>query len=189
MKKLFIPVIIIIFVFSSMLDSKVEEKKRFFLGVKAGLFISSDSDYKEIYGSSIFHPAFEFGYKALKDFFILFGFDCIRKTGTTPVLKEEAKSAQKVFSAGAGFIKALNEKFDIRIQAGGTLFSYNEEALGEEVSGSAFGFFIDGGLRYNMGEKFYTSFLLGFNSASDTANDIKLKLGGFKLALVLGVKF
>ncbi len=161
---------------------------KFFFSAKANLLFPSDSNYKDIYGSSVIFPGFEIGFKVIKDFYLLAGYEGFSKDGSTPVLDETAKSTQKVLLFGLGYWGELSDKMGYRIEIGGASFSYKEEAFGETVDGSKFGFFLDSGITHNLGKKFFVSLLLGYCSPSDEVNGVDIRLGGFKTSLGFGIK-
>lgn len=163
--------------------------KKFFIEVNGNFLFPGDSGYKDVYGSSLFYPGFEAGFKVVKDIYIFAGYGMIKDTGTTPVLGEEAKSSQNMISFGVGYSGEFSDKFGYRIGIGGVSFSYKEEALGEEVSGSKIGFLLKGGVFYNLGETFFISTSLGYSFASDTVNGVDIKLGGLQVLIGLGARF
>jgi len=163
--------------------------KKLFVEANGNFLFPSDSVYKDVYGSSVFYPGFEAGYKIVNNIYIFAGFEMLSVDGTTPVLEESAKSTQNIFSVGVGYAGDLSDKFGYRVELGGSSFSYKEEAFGEEVTGSKFGFLLKGGLSYDLSDSFYAAFFLGYSAASDNVDGTDIKLGGFKTSLGVGVKF
>jgi len=163
--------------------------KKLFVGVTGDFLSPSDGDYKEIYGSSVFYPGFEAGFLVVKNVYLKAGYEWFSKDGATPVLEEPSESYQKIITFGAGYLGSFSDTFGFRIEVGGASFSYEEKAFGETVDGSAFGFFLNGGVVYYLSDSFYLSGMLGYCSASDDVNGVDIKLGGVKLVLGLGIRF
>ncbi len=171
------------------LHSKQDNDNSLFFGVKGNFMFPSDSGFKNVYGSNLFYPGAEFGYKLKNNIYFVAGFDKFNKEGETPVLKEISLSEQKIFSLGAGYSKNISDRFYLRGDAGILSVSYEEKAFGEKITGSSFGFYIQGGAGMIFGKRFYLSTLAGYSAASDKIDDLSIKLGGFKISIILGVVF
>jgi hypothetical protein len=187
MKKILTIVLVILFSFTFAIGNGTGDKK-FFLSIKGNIISPSDSAYKDIYGSNVIYPGAEIGFKVFKDIYLLAGYEKFSKEGNTLVLDEIAKSTQNITFFGIGYWGSFSENFGYRAELGGISFSYKEEALEEVVKGSKMGFFINGGFVYNFGERFFTSLLLGYSSASDNIEGVDIKLGGFKSSIGVGIK-
>ncbi len=188
MKKstIFILVLVMSFVF---VFGEESGEKKLFVEVQTNLLLPSDSGYKDVYGSSVFYPGFEAGFKIINDYYIFVGYGILKTTGNTPVLEEEAKSTQQIFSLGLGYEGDFSKKFGYRVEVGGVSFSYKEEVFGEKVTGSKFGFLLKAGIVYFIGENLYISSFLSYETASDNIDGEDIKLGGFGALLGFGVKF
>lgn len=167
----------------------VDGQNKIFIEATGNFLFPSDSGYKDVYGSSLFYPGFEAGFKIVNNIYVFTGLEMLSAKGETPVLKVEAKSTQTIISAGAGLIGKMSGKMDYRVELGASSFSYKEEAFDEEVTGSKIGFLLKCGLTYDLFDRFYLGVFLGYNSASDSVDGVDIKLGGFKTSIGAGVKF
>lgn len=166
----------------------VNGENKVFIEANGNFLFPSDSGYKDVYGSSLFYPGFEAGFKIVNNIYIFAGFELLSAEGITPVLEEDAKSTQTILSAGVGYEGDLSDKLGYRVELGGSSFSYKEEAFDEEVTGSKIGFLLKTGLTYDLSDSFYLGIFLGYNSASDSVNGVDIKLGGFKASIGAGVR-
>ena len=188
MKKLIIIIISILIVLGGLFGES-DNTKSIFIGLKGNIMFPSDSGFKNVYGSNMFCPGAEFGFKLKNNIYFVAGFDIFKKDGETPVLKEISESEQTFISLGAGYIKNISDRFYLRGDAGILSISYEEKAFGEKITGSSFGFYLQGGAEMIFGERFYISSLAGYSSASDKIDDLSIKLGGLKISIILGVVF
>ncbi len=163
--------------------------ERLMISASGNYLLPSDKNFKDIYGKGLFYPELKAGFKVFKGLYLWAGYGFFSANGTTPVLKLEAKSSQKFLSGGAGYLINITKKFDFKIEMGLFYASYREESMGEEVSNSAIGYRIDGGVIFNLGRIFFVEISLGNLRASDTIDDIPVKLGGFRTGIGLGLKF
>lgn len=161
-----------------------------YLSLSANALFSSDSGYKDVYGSTIIYPEIEAGYKTYKDMFIFGGFGFFSKEGkTTGELQINTKSTQNILSFGVGYDFNLNEKIDILIRAGIARIGYKEEAMEQEVKGNKIGILLGSDLVYKFGKRFFTKATIGYMSAKDTIEGVDIKLGGFKVGIGVGLRF
>ena len=166
-----------------------DKSTRFTVQVNCGFFFSSDDNFKDVYGSTLFYPGIRAGYGITDCIYLWLGYGYLSKNGTTPLLEEEAKSTQHRIALGAGYRGDFSEKLGYRLQAGILYFSYKEEALGEEVSDSAIGFGLEGSLVLDLGGNFFGLVFLGYDYGTDDVGGVNIKLGGFKTGIGLGVRF
>jgi hypothetical protein len=115
------------------------------------------------------------------------GFATFTKNGKTPELQLPAKSTQNFFTAGLAYIAPVSGRLMVKVEAGAADVRYKEEALGLTVSGSKAGFYGGMGLLV-MSKVVFAGADLGYLSASGTAGDVKIKLGGARASLYLGVR-
>lgn len=149
---------------------------------------SSDSVYRQVYGSSEFYPEFKAGVKVFNNFYIWGGFGFLSSKGHTfPELNLDTKASKKYLSGGLGY--SGNGKITFRIEAGLLHVTWKEEAMDIKNNGSAFGFRIGGGIVYNWNPTFFTEISSAYLIASDTVDDISLKLGGFIAGVGVGIRF
>jgi len=153
----------------------------------------SDEDYKDTYGNGVFFPELKLDYQMGKNFSLWAGFGIISANGTTPVLGADAKSTQNLMSFGVGYNGDFSKKLGYKVELGAVYFSYKEEAMEVEVTGSAFGFRADAGVVYNITGTFFAEVIAGYLSANDTVTlegeDVDIKFGGLKAGIGLGIRF
>jgi len=188
MKKTLIIVLLVLFSVSLMGADKSDDKK-FFLSVNVNLLSPADGNYKDIYGSTVVYPGIEIGFRVFNKIYLLAGYEKISNDGKTPILDEIAKSTQNISYFGLRYRGSFSDKFGYLAELGGSSFSYKEEAFGEVVKGSKIGFFLNGGIDYDLGERFFVTFIIGYSSASDNIEGVKIKFGGLKSSLGFGIKF
>ncbi len=184
---LFTSFLAVLLLFSFFMNGFAGEK--FMFSISGNYLLPSDKNFKNIYGKGLFYPELKAGVKVFKGLYLWVGYGVFSVSGTTPVLGREAKSDQKFLSGGAGYILHITKKFDYKIELGLFQASYKEKSMGEELSDSAIGFRIDGGVIFNLGRIFYVEISLGYLEASDTIENFAVKLGGFRTGIGLGLKF
>lgn len=154
------------------------------------ILFPSDAGYRDTYGSARFYPEIRVAYAIKKGFFLYAAYGLLSASGTTPVLEAEASSTQHVLSLGGGIGGPLTGKLSYKAGLGLFLGLYKEKAMDVEVSGSAIGLRLDAGVCYSLTDKIGLQAGLGYLMASDkTDDDVKIKLGGFRLGAGVGYKF
>lgn len=148
----------------------------------------ADSAYRDIYGSQVWCPEFQAGVRLFKGLHVMGGFGTFSKNGTTPELGLPAKSTQSYFTAGLAYIATISKAFGLKLEAGAAQFSYKEEAMETSVSGSKLGFEAGLGILW-MGKTLLAGVNLGYLAASDTVDDVAIKLGGARGSVFIGVRF
>ncbi|NIM16940.1 MAG: outer membrane beta-barrel protein [Candidatus Aminicenantes bacterium] len=162
---------------------------RLMIVASANYFSPGDKDFKDFYGKGQFYPELKAGFKVSPKLYLWAGYGWFSAKETTPVLNLEAKAKQQFLSAGLGLLLKISSTFDYKVEAGLFFVSYKEEALGAEVSDSAIGLRLDNGVTFHMTRHLFVEFSIGFLTASDTIDDITVKLGGLKAGIGLGVLF
>ena len=147
-----------------------------------------DAGFKEIYGSGGIQPGLRAEAVVWKELSIYASYGYFSKKGTTPVLEEEAKTTQHSFSLGAAWRGALSGKAAWGIYAGLLHIRYQEEALGGKIKDSAMGIELGALLDYSLSDRIFLFPFLSYLTASDTIDDMKIKLGGFKAGVGLGIR-
>jgi len=180
--------IAVLIVFLLLATGTVAAADRALVAIGLSYMLPSDPGYREIYGSRVFYPEAWAGVRVLKGFHIFGGYGWFTKNGTTPELGLEAKSTQQLVWAGFGYIGSAAETVLFKLEAGPAYIGYKEESMGLTVSGSQLGFRAGLGLLF-LGETVFTGLDLGFVGASDTVDDVKIKLGGFKATVSVGARF
>lgn len=154
------------------------------------ILFPSDAGYRDTYGSARFIPEIRVAYSLGKGLFLYAAYGLLSASGTTPVLEAEASSTQHILSLGGGIRGPLTGKLSYKAGAGLFLGLYKEEAMDVEVTGSAIGLRLDGVVCYSLTDKIGLQAGLGYLIASDrTEEDVKIKLGGFRLGAGVGYKF
>ena len=148
----------------------------------------ADSGYREVYGSRVFYPEAWAGVRLFRGFHLLAGYGWFTKNGTTPELELPAKSTQRLLWAGLGYLGTVARTVLFKVEAGPASIGYKEKAMDLVVSGSALGFRAGFGLIF-LGNIVFTGLDLGYTGASDTVEDVKIKLGGFKASVSVGARF
>ncbi len=148
----------------------------------------ADSGYKDVYGSQVFTPEFQVGARLYRGLYLVGGFGTFTKNGETPDLHLPAKSTQSFFTAGLAYIATVSGRLKVKVEAGAADMKYKEEAMETSVSGSKLGF--EAGMGFLvMAKVLFAGVNLGYITASDTVGDVKIKLGGARASLCLGVRF
>jgi hypothetical protein len=169
--------------------SFAETKDNLILTGSVNMLLPADSDYCDIYGSSIMLPEFTANVKITGDWFAWAGYGFLDADGTTPVFSGEAKSTQDFIFLGAAYRLAIKGDFNALLKVGIGSISYKEEALDTTIKDSALGFYVDCGLFYDITEYFSVFASAGYMVGSDTVNDEDISLGGFKVGGGLAIHF
>lgn len=167
----------------------VASGENIFFTASANYLIPSDKDFKDIYGSGVFYPEIKAGYDVFEGFYIWAGYGFLSAAGTTTLLAEEAKSSQNYISFGFGYQGRISERVGYKIETGTSYVTYREEAMGLEVSGSAMGYRLDGGINFDVLKNVFLEINAGYIAASDSVDNLSVKLGGFKAGVGMGVRF
>ncbi len=165
-----------------------------FITISGNTFMSSDSEYKNIYSNSIFYPELTAGYNIYKNIFIWAGFGFISITGTSSgELQLESKSKRSFFSFGSGYNLNISKKLDLMLKAGIANMRYKEEAFGETISDNKLGVKLGGKLFYYIAKNFFINVSIGYQLVNDTfdyeGENLDIKLSGLSTGIGIGVKF
>lgn len=160
---------------------------RLMIGVGLNYMLPSDAGYRDVYGGRIFYPEGWAGVRVFHGLHFLGGYGWFAKKGTTPDLGLEAKSTQRFLWAGLGYVGKVTEMIRFKIEAGAASIGYKETAMDLTVSGSRLGLRAGFGLLF-LGNIVFTGLDLGYVGASGTIEDVKIKLGGFKGSVSVGVR-
>lgn len=164
-------------------------QQKFLLSVYGNYMISSDTNFKDIYGSGNLLPEVKAGFKVTGNLYFWAGYGFLSVAGTIPEIEEDAEAKQQFLSLGIGYTGRLNRLLGYTADIGLAGISYKENALGEEASGNTLGFRLDGGLQIFITEGICAEISAGYIYGSDTVNEIDIKLGGFKGSIGLGFRF
>lgn len=147
----------------------------------------ADSGYREVYGGSASYPEVEAGVRLVRGLYLMGGFGTLTKNGETLDLGLPAKSTQRFFSAGLGYLATISGGLRFKVEAGAVDVSYEEEAMETTASGSSLGWQGKIGVLW-MGKIVLAGVDLGYMSASDTVEGLKIKLGGARAGLFIGFR-
>jgi hypothetical protein len=167
--------------------SRAQEK--FSLVLTGSALMPQDSNYKTVYGKTIFFPELRLAYALGGDFFVFGSYGLLSASGTTPIFQSAAKSTQHFISAGAGYAGPLSGDLGFEIAAGLFLAAYKETVEDTAVTGSTIGFRADAALRYSFSSTFFAQLGLGYLTGSDTVDGTSIKVGGLRAGLGIGYKF
>lgn len=148
-----------------------------------------DSNYTSVYGNGGLLPELTAGIRLKGPVFLWAGYGSLGAEGETPVFEETATSRQSFLSLGVGFRGRLAGDFSYDIDLGAVRVSYEEEALGLTASGSALGVRVDAGISLSFSRMFMTRASVGYLSAGKDLDGVRIRMGGFRAGLGLGVSF
>jgi hypothetical protein len=170
-------------------DVKKKRSERFFLKANFDYLSSVDKNYKEVYSSGSLFLQAKVGFRLARNFYIWTGYGTISVEGIIPEVNSIAKASQNFFFFGLKYTRDFSKKLGYKIEAAAVRVRYKEEALELEATGSTMGFSFETGVVFNLGKRLFSELSAGFLSARDILIEDRVKLGGFKTGLVLGVKF
>ena len=171
----------------AILCGMVHSEGKMLITATGNLLMPADGNYRDLYGDSVFFPEFKLGYRLFNNGYIWLGFGFFSRSAETAILKLPADSKQTLFSFGGGYTFNISEKVGFNGELGLASISYKEEALDLEMSGSAIGFVVNGSVFFKVTEKIFLQAVLGYAYASDEIDDAKIKLGGFKSGIGVGI--
>jgi hypothetical protein len=158
-----------------------------FVSAGMGYLQPADPGFKDVYGSRVFYPEFQAGARLYRGLYVVGGFGTFTKNGETPDLHLPAKSSQSFFTAGLAYIATVSGRLKVKLEAGAAEMRYKEEAMETVASGSKLGF--EAGMGFLVTAKvLFAGVNLGYITASDTVGDVRIKLGGARASVCLGVR-
>lgn len=160
----------------------------FYFDLSANYLSSPDMAFRGLYGEDAILPELTAGIQVIGDFYLWAGYGFFNSKATTDYLREEMKAQQSYLSAGLGYRRMISDDFGFKIMLAAVQAGYKEEGMDTKVSGSVLGFRADGGLLMYIGNV-YVELSNGYIYARDTVNSQKIKLGGYKVSLALGIQF
>lgn len=170
---------------------------KFFVTVTGNYMRPSADNFKDIYGSGLLCPEITAGYKFPGDFYVWGGYGSFYKNGfipedgNSPYSGEPATWSGTFLSGGIGYNDNKNraKKFEWKVEAGVSYFTFSEEAFDDEASGSAVGFRVGGAGILKITDFLFTEISVAYLHGRDTINDIPIKLGGLKTGIGIGLRF
>jgi hypothetical protein len=160
---------------------------RLLLSVGASYLKHADANYRAIYGSGAVQPEFEFGVRIYRGLYVMGGYGAISRSGKIPDFGFDARSTQSFLSAGFGFVDRIGKILMFKLEAGLADVMYTEDALESSFFGSKLGYQADSGLLVT-GKVFYSEVKVGYIFATETIGDVKFKLGGTRIGLLVGIR-
>jgi len=168
---------------------RASAESRFTVLASGGVLRHTDSDYRDLYGSTVFYPELAFRAVFYKDVFAWAGFGFFSGSGKTELLGYDAETSRNILSLGVGTRLRLTGALFAVADVGLCRFGYKETAMEMEVKGSAIGFRLDAGLAYDLTKSLVIEARFGFLSGSDEYEGESFKLGGVLGSLGLGLRF
>ncbi len=159
------------------------------LGASAGLFMSSDTAFKEIYGKSLFVPGLWFSATISEKICLWAEAGLLAKEGTIEEIVEKAEVKRWQTGLGLGYRIDLGRKTRLTLGAGAAWYWFKEEALAMSNTGSALGLKLKACLDYAIGNKLFLRLGPGFSALSKNKDDLEMKMGGLQLSAGLGYIF
>ena len=190
MKKITLTIAGVLFLLTS-----ARAESRLFISAGANLIRPADAAYRSIYGGQAMYPELAVAIRIVRGFCLTGSFGAFVKQGTTPDLGLETKAKQSYFTMGLGYYHRISPLFCIEAGAGVAGLSFREDALDSRVNGQKRGLMAEAGVRYMPEDgQFFMGLRLGFLSAKvdDLASDIagpqSVSLGGFRVAVFVGIQ-
>lgn len=149
---------------------------------------AADGGFREIYGSGGFMPGLRLEAMVGGDISLYAAYGYFNQKGETAVLGSESRSKQHFASAGAAWRRGLSPALNGFLHAGLLYVHFQEEALGAELSGNAIGAEAGVGAEFRLGSKLLLVPFASYLFASDTVDGVKIKLGGFRAGIGLGLR-
>jgi hypothetical protein len=178
---------------------KAELNLKFFISVIGNRMFPLAEDFDNIYGSGLFLPEITAGFKFFRDFYVWGGYGYFSKSGATTPHEYEAKLEQKFLSLGFGYNGNLSIIFGWKAEVGVVHVSFREEMSIKdenssleksfEESSKSLGVKINSAGILKITDRLYTEISIGYLFASDTINEIYIKLGGLRTGIGLGLRF
>jgi len=157
------------------------------LSVSCNYLLPEDESYKEVYADSAIVPDLELDVKVFSNLFGWVGGGMMSAQGETSVLKDQTTSSQTFLSGGLG--AQFGDSILFKIQAGGLLVMYKEDAMGLSVSGNAMGFMARGGVLIKIMKNFGFTIHLDYLSARKTIENQVIKFGGMQAGAGISILF
>jgi hypothetical protein len=204
---------VLIFITVICLFSAYVSANKFFITVSGNYFSSADSDYKSNYGNPKYYPEAKLAIKFKNNFYFWgsagyvsakYGWVEWSNKGVPEAdIDVERKSNKLILSAGVGFYAGYLEPgdFALKLEAGVVSIAntvkttYNSKTTNSlvnetETKEKGLGFRFDLGITYGLAKNIFSEFSLGYLHSTDKIDDdTRVKLGGFRASLGLGLTF
>ncbi|MDQ1350411.1 MAG: hypothetical protein QG657_713, partial [Acidobacteriota bacterium] len=168
---------------------KAERDFKIFFLVSGNYLRPAESGFADIYGSEPIYPGIAGGYKFNRNWYIWGGYSFFSKKGKSAVLEKPSRWKQAYCSLGIGYYQDLSLRFAVRAGLGTIYVRFSEEAFGDKVTANTFGVGLEAAGIYKIDKHLFTEISLGYLFASDTVEEIEIKLGGLRAGIGLGLRF
>jgi len=171
-------------------------QSRLLLSCGANMIRPADTAYRSIYGNQVLYPELGVAIRTVGGLCLTGSYGQFTKNGTTPGLGLDSRAKQSYMAFGLGYLIRLSSSFCLQAGGGVAALKFSEEALDTQIEGQKWGPIGEGGILFlpEEGQGFFLGLKVGFLSAkvSDLASDIAgpqpVNLGGFKVALSVGIQ-
>ena len=168
---------------------RAERDFKLFISVSGNYRLPSGTVFKNVYGKFVFNPEIKAGYKMYRDVYIWSGFGFSSKNGELIEINEPAKWEETFLFMGLGYYKNLSIVLGYRVDVGLCRVRYKEEVFGDRYTGTAWGERVDVAGILKLSDRLFTEISVGYLFASDTIENISIKLGGLKTGIGIGLRF
>lgn len=168
---------------------KAERDFKIFFLVYGNYLRPAESRFGDIYGSGPIYPGVAGGYKFNHNWYIWGGYSFFSKNGKSAVLEKPSRWKQEYFSLGIGYYQNISLRFAWRGSIGAMVVRFSEEAFGDKVTAETFGGGLEAAGVYKINRLLFTEISLAYLYASDTVEEIEIKLGGLRAGIGLGLRF
>jgi len=171
-------------------------QSRLYLSLGANLIRPTDEAFRSIYGNQALYPELAVAVRVAGGFCLTGHLGQFTRRGTTPELGFETQAKQGYIAAGLGYLHRISSVFCVQADVGAASVRFSEDALDTLIQGNEWGFLTNGGIYYmpEEGQGFFLGLKFGYlaakatDIASEVAGDQPVRLGGFKVALSIGIK-
>lgn len=183
-------------IFRPVKETARTDDRAFTIGILSGLYLMSEEEFKEVYGSSLFFFGLEYSFnlpiKSVKSLNVWMGFKNMSKSGSTTFLEEEVNLRMLHFSLALRYLYQAG-RFVPFIGPGIDYInykeSYPEDFPIESVEGSKLGFHIQGGSYINITDALAAKLFMKYVIAKTTENEVEVNLGGLELGVGFVFRF
>jgi hypothetical protein len=165
------------------------KRKKFFIKTELNYLVPVDTNYRSVYGGGQWLPRVKAGYHIGGRIYFWAAYSSLPASGTIPGTGIPAESSQRFFSFGAGYYMRPAAKVSYKIDFGMLNVSFEEETLGRVYEDSTSGFEMSGGMMVNIKRLFFIETSVGYMYAEEFAYNKKIRMGGFRGGIGLGVRF
>jgi len=155
----------------------------------AGLFVSSDANYKLLYGSSNMMPGVKMAINLSDSLYVWGSYSMGTFSGESVLLKVPMECKRSFLNFGAGLSLNMLRPVVLFVEVGGALANSEEESFGNTNKGSKMGFVVNGGMKLYVLKSLFVHLTASYVMADTLINNNDVKLGGMKIGGGLGFSF